>query len=138
RNNVRLDDAPHLVPIGRELGEEKPCVLDIHIVAPGGQLHGEELVGCQRSYQERGLIEEDLAESETVDISLRRVVEPIVGKIEIAADALDGPTGERRIDAVEDDDIDVLRRFTRAVQEHHGRTTDDDDLAPGGHALELA
>jgi hypothetical protein len=54
-NNVWFDESPYLFPIGGELGEEEARVFDVHVVAPRGQLHGEELVGRQRAHQQRGL-----------------------------------------------------------------------------------
>jgi hypothetical protein len=136
-NEMRLDEQPHLVAIGGELAEEEARVFDVHVVAPSGELHGEELVRRQRTHQERGLVEQHLAERETVDVSLGSVVQPVVREVESACDALDGRADERRIVATQDEGVDVLRGLAGVVQQHHGRAPDDHDLAADGHGSEL-
>jgi hypothetical protein len=87
-DDMWLDEPPYFVPVLGELAEEEASVLDVHVVAPGGQLHREKLVRRQRSRQKSRLVYEELAERETVNISLGRVVQPVVGEIESAADVV--------------------------------------------------
>jgi hypothetical protein len=72
-NDVGLDELPYLVTIGGELAEEEARVLDVHVVAPRGELHGEELVRRQRSHPERGLVEQNLEEGGRPDPQGRRI-----------------------------------------------------------------
>lgn len=70
-------------------------------------------------------------------VPLGSVVQPVLGKVEGAADALHGTTEKRGIGVAQDDRIDVFRRVTSAIKEHQGRAADDEDLATCGQRFEL-
>lgn len=126
-----LNKAPHRLLIGGELAEEEASVVDVDVVAPGGELHREELVRCKRTYQQRGFVDEDITERKPVDVALGRVVQPVIGQIERPGNTLDGCADEQAIHVAQDQDVDVLGRLTSPVQKHHSCASDHRDLAPG-------
>jgi len=137
-NEVWLDEPPRLLAIRRELGKEEACVLDVDVVTPRGQFHGEELMRRQRTYQKRRFVDEDIAEREAVDVSLGSVVQPVLGEVERPRHSPNCTADEGRVDMAQDENVNVFCCLARSIQEHHGGATDDHDLAASGQICELA
>jgi len=84
RNKERLDRTPYFLTLTRplDLTQEKPSITDVHVVTPGAQLHGKELLRPQGPNQEGGSVQKNFTREQALEITLRAVVEPVLWKLQ--------------------------------------------------------
>lgn len=112
-NEEGLDLAPNYRSFAGKLMQKNPRICDIHVVTPGAELHRQQLLRRQSSDEQSWPVEQHLTGLNAVEVALRTVVQPVLGKVQRVGYPKNCPAECGRVGRADSEGIHILGGLPR-------------------------